>query len=52
MPSADNRTDGALVRVIVPVPGSDEATRRARTQRQAMEFVKTIFPVLSNHLPS
>jgi EpsI family protein len=46
-----NRTDGALVRIVVPVPGADDAALE-RARAQAREFVKTMFPVLSNYLPS
>jgi EpsI family protein len=46
-----NRTDAALVRVIVPiVPNRDGAETTAETQ--AMDFVGSMFPVLSNYLPS
>lgn len=46
-----NRSDGALVRVIVPVPGQDEAARQ-RAQEEAKSFVKAVFPILSSYLPS
>jgi len=46
-----NRTDAALVRVIVPVvPNLDGAESRA--EAQAVDFVKRIFPVLPSYLPS
>jgi len=46
-----NRTDAALVRVIVPiVPNQDGAETTAETQ--ATDFIGSMFPVLSNYLPS
>jgi EpsI family protein len=46
-----NRTDAALVRVIVPMPpGLDGAETTAETQ--ATDFVRAMFPLLSNYLPS
>src|SRR5262245_16411446 len=46
-----NRTDAALVRVIVPiVPNRDGAEATAETQ--ATDFIGSMFPVLSNYLPS
>jgi hypothetical protein len=43
-----NRTDAALVRVISPSIGADgEATASAN----AVAFVQTIFPTLSDYLP-
>lgn len=44
-----HRSDAALVRVVVPVPasGSLEAARQ-----QAREFVRAMFPLLSDHLPA
>ena len=46
-----NRTDAALVRVSVRTrERTDEATRDA--QQAAAEFVKALFPLLRNHLPS
>jgi len=46
-----NRTDAALVRVIVPiVPNRDGAEATAETQ--ARDFIGSMFPVLSNYLPS
>jgi EpsI family protein len=45
-----NRTDAALVRVMLPVSGtSPEAL--AESDRRALEFVSTLFPLLSNFLP-
>jgi EpsI family protein len=40
------RTDGALVRVIAPIRGSEAAAERG-----ALEFVRALFPVLDRHLP-
>lgn len=45
-----NRTDGSLVRVIVPIAGGDAGTPAA--EETAVRFVKTLFPVLSGYLPS
>jgi EpsI family protein len=42
-----NRTDGALVRVITPVGASE-----ADAEREAVQFVQTIFPLLGRYLPS
>jgi EpsI family protein len=46
-----NRTDAALVRVICPVAGT-EAASEAFAERQAIEFVKSLFPLLERFLPS
>ena len=43
-----NRTDGAFVRITVPFTGEDE--ERAVVQGRA--FAETIFPLLSEYLPS
>jgi len=43
-----NRTDTALVRVIVPVPGADEAG----AEKAAIEFVQSVFVPLKQYLPS
>ena len=43
-----NRTDMALVRVVVPVRGADEAA----AQKTAVEFVQSIFTTLHHYLPS
>jgi EpsI family protein len=45
-----NRTDAAMVRVVVPVAGSDTAAENA-AEATAVDFVKSIFPLLSRHLP-
>jgi len=42
-----NRTDMALVRVVVPVRGADEAA----AQKTAVEFVQSIFTTLHQYLP-
>ena len=44
-----NRTDAALVRVTVPF-GSDEGAS-GRATKVGIEFVQSLFPLLSNHLP-
>jgi len=43
-----NRTDMALVRVVVPVQGTEEAA----AQETAVEFVQSIFTTLHHYLPS
>jgi len=43
-----NRTDTALVRVIVPVRGSNDA----EAQQEAVEFVQSFFIPLRKYLPS
>jgi EpsI family protein len=45
-----NRTDGAMVRVVLPIVGS-EADAGAVAERRAVGFVQQLFPVLSEHLP-
>jgi EpsI family protein len=45
------RTDGALVRVVVPVRGSD-AEAEAAARKTAVEFTKTLFSQLDRYLPS
>jgi EpsI family protein len=42
-----NRTDGALVRVIAPVASSEPAA-----ERDAVEFVRVLYPLLGRYLPS
>jgi EpsI family protein len=44
----DNRSDTALVRVVVPVRGGDEAT----ASKTAMDFVQSFFAPLRSFLPS
>jgi len=41
-----HRSDGALVRVITPIRDSD-----ARAERNAIDFIRALFPVLNRHLP-
>jgi EpsI family protein len=44
-----NRSDAALVRVIVPIPpGADTAASEAR----ATAFVQALFPLLADHIPT
>ena len=45
-----NRTDAALVRVIVPIVGSDPAAED-RAEQFGVDFVQKMFPALSRHLP-
>jgi exosortase D (VPLPA-CTERM-specific) len=44
-----NRSDGALVRVIVPI-SSQHADAEPAAERAALEFVNKLLPVLSTHL--
>ena len=46
-----NRTDAAMVRVIVPISGLS-AEAEAAAERSGIDFVKTMFPLLSEYLPS
>ncbi len=43
-----NRSDGALVRVIVPIRDGDDVS----AERSASSFVDALFPLLQRHLPS
>jgi EpsI family protein len=43
-----NRTDTALVRIVVPVAGGDTATATATAE----QFARACFPVLRSYLPS
>jgi EpsI family protein len=45
-----NRTDGALVRVIVPVSGDDQNVERG--EKNAVQFIKVLFPALGQYLPA
>jgi EpsI family protein len=46
-----NRTDGSIVRVIVPIrPNVENA--EAVAEQTAAQFVKALFPLLSTYLPS
>ena len=47
-----NRTDAALVRVIVPVSPVATGDAEAEAERTAVDFVKVMFPVLSTYLPA
>lgn len=44
-----NRSDGSMVRVIVPIGSEDPAAEQA-AERTALEFVRTLLPVLSAYL--
>ena len=44
-----NRSDGSMVRVTVPIGSTDPAAEQA-AERAALEFVRTLLPVLSTHL--
>ena len=46
-----NRTDAALVRVIVPIPSNLDGAE-TKAEEQATEFVRSMFPLLSAYLPS
>jgi EpsI family protein len=46
-----NRTDAALVRVIVPIPSNLDAGE-SKAEEQAIAFVRSMFPLLSTYLPS
>ena len=41
-----HRSDGAIVRVITPIRGSDTAA-----ERSAVDFVRALYPTLNRHLP-
>ena len=45
-----NRTDGSLVRVIVPVPSAD-GNNMQPAETVAQEFVRVIFPTLDSYMP-
>jgi EpsI family protein len=46
-----NRTDGSLVRVIVPV-STQQPGGEAQAERTAVGFVKAMFPLLGHYLPT
>ena len=46
-----NRTDAALVRVIVPMPSNLDGAE-SKAEDQAVQFVRSMFPLLSTYLPS
>lgn len=43
----NNRTDGALVRIVVPIQ-----TDEAEAERRAIAFTRTLYPLLGRYLPS
>jgi exosortase D (VPLPA-CTERM-specific) len=45
-----NRTDAAIVRVVVPVTGPDQADE-ARAEKDAISFVNELLPALTRFLP-
>jgi EpsI family protein len=45
-----NRTDAALVRIISPVPSLDVQGHDA-AEKAAINFVQSVFPLLSQYLP-
>ena len=45
-----NRTDGSLVRVLVPITAGEE-NNIERAETLAQQFVRTIFPTLGSYLP-
>jgi EpsI family protein len=45
-----NRTDAALIRVILPVPESEAETESAVEER-GVDFVKSLYPMLTRFLP-
>jgi len=42
-----NRTDGALIRVVVPVEGGDEGAAQA----EGLQFIRQILPLLDSSIP-
>jgi EpsI family protein len=46
-----NRTDGAMVRVVVPISGSDPLGEE-KAERAAIEFTKVLFAQLDRFLPA
>jgi EpsI family protein len=46
-----NRTDAALVRVICPVAGTD-AEAEASAEERAVDFVKSLYPLLARFIPA
>ena len=46
-----NRTDGAIVRVVVPVAG-DDPEAGAAAQQIARRFTRVVFPVVTGYLPN
>lgn len=45
-----NRTDAALVRVVVPIPGGEAGESAA--DKAGMDFVRSVLPLLVRHLPA
>jgi hypothetical protein len=45
-----NRTDAAMVRVVVPIPLNDAAAEAA-AETEALTFVRALLPLLDRHLP-
>jgi EpsI family protein len=45
-----NRTDAAMIRVVVPVPGTSPDVE-AQVEQEAVSFVRSLFPHLERHLP-
>lgn len=50
-----NRTDAALVRVVIPIPSGDLVSgnreNEARSEVVGADFVRTMYPLLVHHLP-
>jgi EpsI family protein len=46
-----NRTDGAIVRIVVPV-GGDDPEAGAAAQQIARKFARVVFPVVTGYLPN
>ena len=46
-----NRSDGALVRVVVPIEGESSEFEMAAEQ-MGMDFVRALLPSLENFLPA
>jgi EpsI family protein len=45
-----NRTDAALVRVVIPI-GKTDATSEHQAEEIGAQFVRTLFPLLERHFP-
>lgn len=46
-----NRTDAAMMRVVVPMP-RDRANAAADAEKQGVRFVRELLPLLDRHLPA
>jgi EpsI family protein len=46
-----NRTDGAIVRVIVPV-GGDGSEAESAAQQVAQQFTRAVYPIVTGYLPN